>query len=103
MNQGFADQVTQTRHVQCRPFAFQNLDEARHVGTLDLGGQEHRHFEVRHGVLNLPLLVQKAQGVAQPPNADPLNGQLAQVRGGLDIGKVQLFGCIHGNSPVWGG
>jgi hypothetical protein len=43
-----------------------------------------------------PSLIQEAQGITQATHPDSLDGELAQVFTGLDIGKVQLFGCIHG-------
>jgi hypothetical protein len=65
--------------------AVEDLDEARHVGALEIVGQPDVHVEQRDGVLHACLLVLHLDGVADGLDADLVDGDLAGVLGILDV------------------
>ena len=73
----------------------QDLDEARHVRSLELVRQADVHVERRDGVLHVARALGDADGMADRLDADLVDGELAPVLGALDVGNDKRIADVH--------
>jgi hypothetical protein len=65
--------------------AAQDLDEAGHMRALEVMGQAHVHIKVSHRWLNATGAVLDHYGVADPFDADLVDGNAPEVGAALNV------------------
>src|SRR5262249_41011228 len=73
----------------------EDLDEARHVRTLELVGQADVHVEHGNGILYAARAFGDPDRVADRLDADLIDGELTPVLGVLDVGDGERITGIH--------
>jgi hypothetical protein len=86
----------ETLHRDLALVAVEDLDEARHMGALEVVGQADIHVERRHRVLHAAGLVGDLYRVADRLDADLVDRDLAAVGAALHVGDGELGGGVHG-------
>ena len=61
------------------PVGVEDLDEAAHVGPLEVVGEVHIHIDPRHGMLEASVLVHHHDGIGDVLHPDLVDGDLAGV------------------------
>ena len=72
------------------PVILQNFEEAAHVGALELVGQIDGERDGGDGVLGGAGTVTDDDGIAETLDADLVDAEVAEVRGGLGVVELSL-------------